>query len=310
MKVRLHDIQVRFGPVQALGGISLDLEPGQVAVLVGPNGAGKSTLMGVLLGLVRADCGEVVVDGRPHPRGLPLSEREKLGYLPEAVGFADNLTGRQVMRFFASARGLSRSRADVVLSRVGLSQAAGRAVRGYSRGMRQRLGLGVAILSDPALLVLDEPTGGLDQEGLELLWEILAEWRSADRTVLVSTHDLALIERRADHLCVLREGRLRAQGSPEALRRQVGLPVTVRVELADDAAVAGLLSELRASGLCRVQVEHRPEHRLRTLCLELAPDALLDALRIVDRSAAQVRHLRVEEPGLDDVYERLIREVA
>ena len=307
MKVELHDIHVRFGGLAALGGVSLQLEPGQVSVLVGPNGAGKSTLMGVLLGLVRADHGEVRVDGRAGPC-LPRSEREKLGYLPEAVAFADNLSGRQVMRFFASARGLSRDRAEAVLSRVGLAQAAGRRVRGYSRGMRQRLGLGVAILSDPALLVLDEPTGGLDQEGLSLLWEILAESRERGRTVLVSTHDLALIEKRADHLCVLRDGLVRAQGSPESLRRQVGLPVQIRLELSDEAAASVILAGIR--GIGGGALERLPGHSLRTLVLEVPADRLLEALRVVDASAAAIRHLRVEEPGLDDVYEHLLSEVA
>ena len=305
MRVQLRDIHVRFGEVAALGGVSVDLEPGRVTVLVGPNGAGKSTLMGVLLGLVRADAGSVLVDGRPH-NGLPLTEREKLGYLPEAVAFADNLTGRQVMRFFASARGLPRQRVESVLSRVGLAQAAGRAVRGYSRGMRQRLGLGVAILSEPALLVLDEPTGGLDQEGLGLLWNILSEWRELGRTVLVTTHDLTLVEKRADHICVLRDGLLRAEGSPSDLRRQVGLPVTVSLEVAGRAAVGTLVAELQAAHVGEVDVEPGSTSELHRVVVAVRPDLLLDALRIVDSAAEQIRHLRVEEPGLDDVYERLL----
>ncbi|NOY24336.1 MAG: ABC transporter ATP-binding protein [Oligoflexia bacterium] len=305
MKVQLCDIQVRFGHLLALGGVSLDLRAGAVTVLVGPNGAGKSTLMGVLLGLVRPDSGHVMVDGRPH-QGLPRMEREKLGYLPEAVAFADNLSGRQVMRFFTRARGLSRSRADAVLSRVGLAQAAGRAVRGYSRGMRQRLGLGVAILSEPALLVLDEPTGGLDQQGLTLLWEILSEWREAGRTVLLSTHDLALIERRADHICVLHDGLVQAQGSPDQLRRDVGLPVQISVTIDDDAAVGALVAQLQRGGLADVQIATDIDGRHRHLVMETAPDDLLQVLRIVDGAPSSVRDLRVAEPGLDDVYERLL----
>ncbi len=305
MKVQLRDVQVRFGGLMALGGVSLDLEPGNVTVLVGPNGAGKSTLMNVLLGLVRAEAGDVMVDGRPH-RSLPRQEREKLGYLPEAVAFADNLTGRQVMRFFASARGVGRARAEAVLSRVGLAQAAGRAVRGYSRGMRQRLGLGVAILSEPALLVLDEPTGGLDQQGLTLLWEVLAEWKQAGRTVLVSTHDLALVERRADHLCVLRDGLVCAQGSPEQLRAGVGLPVKVSLVVDDAAAVAVMVAELQQGGLAEVEVATDISGRHRHLVMEVRPDDLLAVLRIVDGRAPGVRQLRVEEPGLDEIYQHLL----
>jgi len=309
VKVQLRDVQVRFGSLLALGGVSVDLEPGKVTVLVGPNGAGKSTLMGVLLGLVRSDTGQVLVDGVPHA-ALPRDEREKLGYLPEAVAFADSLSGRQVMRFFASARGVSRARADAVLARVGLAQAAGRAVRGYSRGMRQRLGLGVAILSEPALLVLDEPTGGLDQQGLTLLWEILAEWKQAGRTVLLSTHDLTLIERRADHICVLRDGLVRAQGSPEALRRDVGLPIRVSLVLDDAAALGRLVADLQARRLGQAEVATDIGGVHRHLAMDVTPDRLLDVLRLVDQAPGEVRQLRVEEPGLDDVYERLLQEGA
>jgi Cu-processing system ATP-binding protein len=304
MNVQFRDIQVRFGQVTALGGVSLELTPGCSTVLVGPNGAGKSTMMNVLLSLVRPDAGHVLVDGQPYP-GLPIKEREKLGYLPEAVAFPDNLSGREVMRFFARARGVPKARAEHVLSEVGLAQAAGRAVRGYSRGMRQRLGLGVAILSEPELLVLDEPTGGLDQQGLTLLWTVLARWKEAGRTVLVTTHDLTLIERRADQLCVMREGLVQACGSPEELRRLVGLPVRVGLELAGGVAVGSLVAALRAAGLGEplVRPSGPDSHRLE---LAAPSDRLLEVLRLVDRYEPSVRHLRVEEPGLDDVYEHIL----
>jgi len=231
MDVRVEDLAVRFGNVRALGGVSLTFQPGEVSVLAGPNGAGKSTLMSVILGLVRPDGGRVVANDRtvanPSHDAL-LSFRARLGYLPEAVAFSENLTGRQVLRFFAMARGVGRERIEAVLERVGLAHAAGRSVSGYSRGMRQRLGLGVAILHSPDLLILDEPTGGLDQQGIAVLWEVLEEWRAAGRSVVLSTHELATIERRADRMFVLVDGRLEASGTPDELRTQSGLEPTVR----------------------------------------------------------------------------------
>src|SRR5690606_1751880 len=125
--------------------------------------------------------------------------------------------------------------------------AADRAVRGYSRGMRQRLGLGVALLSEPELLVLDEPTGGLDQEGLGVLWSVLDEWRAAGRTVVMSTHDVASVERRADEVVVLQAGRVRAHGSPDALRRSSALPVRVRMRFGRPASAEGLARRLDAA---------------------------------------------------------------
>lgn len=294
MNVDLQGIFVRFGAVQALNGVDVNLAPGRALVLMGPNGAGKSTLLGVLLGLVTPDAGRILVDGVvPDPMRL----RERLGYLPEAVAFADNLTGRQVLRFFASARGVPRARVEAQLERVGLMAASGRAVRGYSRGMRQRLGLAVATLHDPDLLVLDEPTSGLDQEGLSLLWEVIGDARKSGKTIVIASHELALIERRADDLCVLRKGKVCAKGTPEALRLQAGLPVKVAVDVADSRAVSALVAALAAFGAVDVDGSRISAH--------VAPERLLEALRLVDRSAA-IAHLRVEEPGLDDVYERLL----
>lgn len=232
MDVNVDNLSVRFGTVRALGGVSLTLKPGEVSVLVGPNGAGKSTLMSTLLGLVRPDGGQILSNGKVvanERSATSLKFREHLGYMPEAVAFSDNLTGRQVMRFFAAARAVPRSRVDEVLERVGLGHAATRSVRGYSRGMRQRLGLAVAILHTPEVLVLDEPTGGLDQQGLTALWEVLAEWRAHKRVVVMSTHELALIERRADRVFVLVDGKLCASGTPDELRDGSELEKTVRV---------------------------------------------------------------------------------
>ncbi len=303
MNLTVDQLRVGFGTVQALDGVSLPFAPGEVAVVAGPNGAGKSTLFAVLLGLVRPDSGRVMVDGRDvvgASRRDAMAFRRRLGYLPEAVAFSENLTGRQVMRFFARARGIAAERREEVLSLVGLAGPAARAVRGYSRGMRQRLGLGIAILSEPELLVLDEPTGGLDQEGLAVLWDVLAQWRRAGRTVVISTHDLALVERRADAVHVLSRGRLVASGSPDELRRRTQLPVHVKVQVGDPVRaeqIAGRLSQ-------RLGVP--VDVGLESVTLEVAPADLLDAMRAVEESSDGIGGLRVEEPGLDEVYQRLL----
>ncbi|MCK6590186.1 MAG: ABC transporter ATP-binding protein [Polyangiaceae bacterium] len=270
-------------------------------ILAGPNGAGKSTLIGVLLGLVRADRGTLCVDGTDQP-GVTAAFKERLGYLPEAVAFAEALTGRQVLLFFARARGVPRARVDEVLARVGLGDAARRAVRGYSRGMRQRLGLAVAILSIPELLILDEPTGGLDQEGLAVFGSILDEWREAGRLVLIATHDLGLMERRVDRIVVLKSGRVIADAPPAELRQAVALPIRVTFKFARDGAdaaafaasiepVAAPGSIAYADGLLRAEVE---------------PALLLALLDRRDADRTLIEGLRVEEPGLEQVYERLL----
>lgn len=298
--VALSRVSVSFGKLDALTDVSVSVGEGQAVMLVGPNGAGKSTLVRVLLGLVRPERGVLTVDGAA--RSVDNRFKQQLGYLPEAVAFAENLTGRQVAGFFARARGVPTKRVDLTLERVGLTHAARRAVRGYSRGMRQRLGLGIAILAEPDLLILDEPTGGLDQEGLTVLWSILAEWRSAGRLLLVATHDIALMERRIDRVCVLSGGRVVADDSAVRLRERAGLPVAVVFATATETEACALAESL-APRAATVSAEGTTVH------VTVAPPGLLPLLEL-GASNSTVRTVRVIEPGLDDVYERLLGRVA
>ena len=300
MRLQARGVSVRFGSLQALDDVSLSIEAGHAVMLVGPNGAGKSTFIKVLLGLVRpdfavfeSDAGRVAIDN---------AWKQRIGYLPEAVAFSENLSGRQLLRFFASARGVARSQVADVLERVGLAHAGRRAIRGYSRGMRQRLGLGVAILSTPELLVLDEPTAGLDQEGLAVLWSVISEWREAGRMVIASTHDLALMERRMDEICVLREGRVLAHGSAEALRRSARLPHRIWFETgqASDTKVELLCAAMRKWGKGRIE---RVGDRI---LVEVAANETLELVEIQSGFPGIVRGIRVEEPTLDVVYDKLL----
>ncbi|MBX3125447.1 MAG: ABC transporter ATP-binding protein [Polyangiaceae bacterium] len=294
--VALSNVSVRFGKLAALTDVNVAVGEGQAVMLVGPNGAGKSTLIRVLLGLVSPDSGALSVDGAA--RRVDNRFKQQLGYLPEAVAFADNLTGRQVALFFARARGVPKSQVDAMLERVGLSHAARRAVRGYSRGMRQRLGLGIAILAQPALLILDEPTGGLDQEGLTVLWSVLAEWRSQGRLLLVATHDIALMERRIDRVCVFSAGRVLADATPAELRARAGLAVKVVFSVATEVEARALADGLRGRA-------HDVVVEGEAVSAGVTPAELLPLLELGAGSSA-VRGVRVIEPGLDDVYERLL----
>jgi ABC-2 type transport system ATP-binding protein len=167
--------------------------------------------------------------------------------------------------------------------------------------MRQRLGLGISILSEPRLLILDEPTGGLDQEGLSVLWSVLAEWREKGRLVLMASHELTLMERRVDLMCVLRDGRVLAEDSPVELRKATALPVAV-VFSTQDAGDDGraLLAAIQDWGRMG-NLEHG-EGQLR---VEVEPEDLLAVLELGTKSGG-VESVRVIEPGLDDVYEKLL----
>ncbi|MBW2268990.1 MAG: ABC transporter ATP-binding protein [Deltaproteobacteria bacterium] len=298
--LQARGISVRFGRLQVLDDVTLPVRPGQAVMLVGPNGAGKTTLIKVLLGLVHPDFAVFEMNGKRAE--IDNDWKRRMGYLPEAVAFSGNLSGVQLLRFFASARGVPRGRVDEVLRRVGLVEAGRRNIRGYSRGMRQRLGLGVAILAEPDLLVLDEPTSGLDQEGLSLLWSVIAEWREAGRMVLASTHDLALMERRMDEICVLREGRVLAHGTVEDLRHSARLPHRIWLEVgqAPDAKVELLCEAMRKWGKGRIE---RVGDRVLA---EVPSDETLALVEIQSGFPGVVRGVRVEEPTLDAVYDKLL----
>jgi Cu-processing system ATP-binding protein len=298
--LQARGISVRFRDQQVLDTVSVELESGSTSMLVGPNGAGKSTLLKVLLGLVRPDSGFLEVDG--ERTSINNDWKQRIGYLPEAVAFSENLTGQQVMRFFARARGVRKKRVDTVLERVGLAAAGRRTVRGYSRGMRQRLGLGISILSKPDLLILDEPTAGLDQEGLGVLWSIIEEWQASGRMTFASTHDLVLMERHVNTICVLREGRILAQGSAEDLRDAATLPHRIWLSTHPQAGpkVDLLCNAMRKWGRGRI------EAMKGRVLVEVPSDAILEIVDIQGGFPGVVSGIRVEEPTLDRVYDRLL----
>jgi len=200
-----------FGRVRAVDDLSFTVPPGQVTGFLGPNGAGKTTTLRMLLGLVRPDAGEALVDGRRYA-DLPAPV-SVVGAVLEATAFHPGRTARVHLRALCLAAQLPGARVDEVLDTVDLASAADRRVGGFSLGMRQRLALASALLGDPAALVLDEPANGLDPEGVHWLRGFLRAFATDGRTVLVSSHGLAELARTADRVVVVNHGRLVAEGS-------------------------------------------------------------------------------------------------
>ena len=200
-----------YGGVPVLDAVSLAIDPGLTAV-VGPNGSGKSTLLGVLAGVVEPTAGRV---------RRPDTDAEKpVGYLPQRVPFREGFTARQTLAFYAR---LVDSDPDSALDSVGLADAANRRVEALSGGMRRLLGIAQATLGDPSLVVLDEPTSGLDPGMRERAFETAAERATGDTAVVVSSHDLGLVDAYADHLVVLARGRVVVSGDVDALCDEYGV---------------------------------------------------------------------------------------
>jgi ABC-2 type transport system ATP-binding protein len=216
----------RFGSVLAVDDLSFTLEPGTITGFLGPNGAGKTTTLRMLLGLAAPTSGRSLVLGKPYAQ-LDQPARS-VGAVLEATDFHPGRSGRDHLRMLARAAGLPDSRADEVLQTVELQTAGKRRVKGYSLGMRQRLGLAGALLGDPELLILDEPANGLDPEGVRWLRDFLRTFASGGRTVLVSSHVLAEVAQTVDQVLIVTHGRLVVESPLQQLTSRIGGAVRVR----------------------------------------------------------------------------------
>jgi ABC-2 type transport system ATP-binding protein len=222
--IEVQNLTKRYGRVLAVDGVSFRCEPGTVTGFLGPNGAGKSTTLRMICGLTPATAGTATIDGAPYRR-LPNPGRT-VGVLLDASAQHPGRTGRETLLLSAQLMGVPRARVGELLELVGLGAAAGRRrVRGYSLGMRQRLGLAHALLGDPRVLVLDEPANGLDPEGIFWMRGVLRDFADRGGTVLLSSHLLREVEAVADRLVVIGQGRVVAAGGKDLLLARSGTRV-------------------------------------------------------------------------------------
>jgi ABC-type multidrug transport system ATPase subunit len=221
--VVVESLTKRYGETLAVDGVSLRVGAGEVYALLGANGAGKSTLIRMMTGLSEPDSGSVTVCGEEMAR-RPLAAKRHVGYLPEELYFYQRLTGREYLRLVA---GLKEADADDVAAEIEffeLNAVADKWVGGYSLGMRKKLGLAAAFTGSPRVLVLDEPLNGLDVEMMRKLRLRLSSERDAGRSFVVSSHVMSFVERAAGRACVMRAGRIAAEGSPAELRALASMP--------------------------------------------------------------------------------------
>ena len=296
----VEDLRKRFGDVEALAGIDLEVAEGTVFGLLGPNGAGKTTAVRVLATVLQPDGGRAEVLGYDVVR-QPEAVRRRIGLAGQYAAVDPNLTGRENLRMVGLLAQLDRSqippRAAQLLERFDLTSAADRPLRTYSGGMRRRLDIAASLMQRPPVLFLDEPTTGLDITSRNELWEMIRELVNEGTTVLLTTQYLEEADRLAGRVAVVDEGRVIANDTPEALKSQLGSTV-VEMDVrgngrAQDAV--RVLSERLAD-----RVEHEGE-RIR-ITSERGADVLIEALRILDEDGMSPDALTVREPSLDDVF--------
>ena len=291
--IELDGVEKSFGDVRALRGLDLDVQDGEIFGFLGPNGAGKSTTINVLLDFIRPDAGSVRVLGR-DARDDSVAVRERTGVLPEGFDVYDRLTAREHVQFAIDSKGADDDPA-ALLERVGLEEAIDRRAGGYSKGMKQRLALAMALVGDPELLVLDEPSSGLDPNGARELREIVEREAADGTTVFFSSHILGQVEAVCDRVGIIREGELVAVDTIEGLRENVGGGSTLVVEV--DSVPEDAAHRLKSlDGVSEVTVDGT------TLRITCEDDVKMDAVSELETLGADVSDFSTEEAPLEDLF--------
>ncbi|HWI23115.1 MAG TPA: ATP-binding cassette domain-containing protein [Baekduia sp.] len=300
--IQAEAIRQRFGDVVALDGLDLTVETGTVFGLLGPNGAGKTTLVRILATLLQPTAGRAAVLGHDVV-AAPLAVRRRIGLAGQFAAVDEELTGREnvemVGRLYRLSRTEARSRAVEVLERFGLTDAADRRVSTYSGGMRRRLDLGASLAGRPPVLLLDEPTTGLDPRTRQELWSTVEELRREGTTVLLTTQYLEEADHLAQRIAVVDHGRIAAEGTASQLKATIGAEL-LSVRIADPARAAEA-----AAALADLSAGDEPSVNAGGGEIRLPVNdssATAEAVRRLDGLALPIAALELQQPSLDDVF--------
>jgi ABC-2 type transport system ATP-binding protein len=295
-------LRKRFGKTVALDGLDLVAEPGQVVAVLGPNGAGKTTFVRMVATLLRPDAGELRVAGH-DVRRRPQAVRRVIGLAGQSAAVEPAMTGREnlelVARLFGQDARTARANSATVLDQLGLVGAAGRLVRTYSGGMRRKLDLGASLVGAPRLLLLDEPTTGLDPRSRIELWDAIAALVAQGTDVLLTTQYLDEADRLAGRIVIIDHGRAVAAGTPTELKQRAGRNV-IEVHVRDRGDLPRVAAALAGLDHGEAQVEEAT--RRVSVAVEAGTDRLRDALASLDAAGAAVEDVALRPPTLDEVF--------
>jgi len=292
--ISLQAVSKQYGNETVLRDINFKVQAGECIVLVGHNGAGKTSLMKLMLGLTRPTSGTVEILGGNPAFSAAVAQRTALGYLPESVAFYEAMTGREVLAFYASLKGSSELECKKLLELVGLSDAAKRRVGTYSKGMRQRLGLAQAMLGNPQLLFLDEPTTGLDPILRQHFYELIDGLQIEGATSIISSHALNEVEARASRFIIMKAGAIVATGTLDELYQQAALPVRLKISVA--AGEASSVAERLGSEVNIGKVNNQ------SISLSCFKEEKMPLIRHISSLGDVVQDMQVMPPRLEEVY--------
>jgi ABC-2 type transport system ATP-binding protein len=301
-----RDLTKRYDGNTVVDHLNLHVAESEVFGLLGPNGAGKTTTILMLLGLTEPASGSAKIFGFDSTHE-PLKVKRVTGYLPERLGFYENLTARENLRFIAWLNNMTNEEADrqigQVLDAVGLNEVADTAVGKFSRGMKQRLGIADVLVKKPRLAILDEPTAGLDPEGINQVLDLIAGLPKLDTTVVMCSHRLYEVQRICQSIAILAKGKLVVEGALDTLGREALAEGRYRIEVETDGASPQLVEVItKISGVKNVEADGNFLH-------VTADDDLRAAIsKAVVNSGAALIQMKVREFSLDDIYQKYFHE--
>lgn len=291
--IEFKNARKEFGSVTAVDGLDLTVEQGEVFGYLGPNGAGKSTTIDLLLDFLRPTDGTVTVFGMDSHRN-PVDVRRRTGILPEGFSPMKETTGREHIEFAISAQNADDD-PTTILERVGLLEDADRNATDYSKGMLQRMALGMALVGNPDLLILDEPSGGLDPYGVRLMREIVTEERDRGAAVFFSSHLLEQVEAVADRVGILNQGRIVSVNTIDGLREEIGGTGELSVTL--DCPTSEVKPDVET--LDAVTVQECDANTITVTCPADRKAAVIDAVR---KGGAEIRDFETRKASLEDLF--------
>ncbi|MDW5563256.1 MAG: ATP-binding cassette domain-containing protein [Methanomassiliicoccus sp.] len=304
-------LEKNFEDIRAVDGISFSVQRGEIFGFLGPNGAGKSTTIKVLTTLIRKDEGEVLIDGLDLSK-QPDQVRRIIGYASQEVGVDNDLTARENLyiqcRYYHLPKERAREKVESLLRTVNLAGAGDRKLSTFSGGMRKRLDLATALVSDPKVLFLDEPTTGLDPKSRRELWDYIRLLNRQGATIFLTTQYMEEADQLADRLCIIDQGRIVSEGVPESLKAQIGGD-TIAISFPDDPELISRAKDL-LGGLPQVrdirdcEIDDICENGL-VLTVTDGSSAMPLVVRTLDGQGIEIKKLTLAEPTLDDVFLKL-----
>ncbi len=300
--IKTSGLTKKYGDATAVNSLDLEIEKGEVFGLLGPNGAGKTTTILMLLGLTEPTGGSAAVSGYDCIKH-PIEVKRLVGYLPDNVGFYGDMTGRENLRFTGELNDLPPSeieeRIDALLERVGMSYAAEQKVGTYSKGMRQRLGIADVLIKDPEVVILDEPTLGIDPKGVHELMELIRELSEKDgHTILISSHQLYQVQQVCDRVGIFVKGDLIACGTISELGQKVRVDKNMELEFAalpDDAKLEELIGAI-------ADVDEVSRETNEMLLIHSVSDVRAQISETILKSGYEIMHMRQRGGDLDEIY--------